>query len=128
MKGNKIYNYTRARMESMNEFTNFGANVLNAWTPENRDTDVPRFTQQDENKNSRRVSDRWLEDGSFFRLKTVELGYTFSNNLVSKIHVRDLRVFTSMENVFIATKYKGYTPDLGQNDDQNGGEIGRAHV
>ncbi|MBC8987746.1 TonB-dependent receptor [Pedobacter sp. N36a] len=121
MKGNKIYNYTRARMESMNEFTNFGANVLNAWTPENRDTDVPRFTQQDENKNSRRVSDRWLEDGSFFRLKTVELGYTFSNNLVSKIHVRDLRVFTSMENVFIATKYKGYTPDLGQNDDQNGG-------
>lgn len=121
MKGNKIYNYTRARMESMNEFTNFGANVLNAWTPDNRDTDVPRFTQQDENKNSRRVSDRWLEDGSFFRLKTVELGYTFSNNLVSKIHVRDLRVFTSMENVFIATKYKGYTPDLGQNDDQNGG-------
>ncbi|WP_316840507.1 TonB-dependent receptor [Pedobacter gandavensis] len=121
LQGNKIYNFTRARMESMNEFTNFGTNVLNAWTPDNKNTDVPRFTQQDENNNRRRVSDRWLEDGSFFRLKTVELGYTFSNKLTSKIHVRDLRVFTSMDNVFIATKYKGYTPDLGQNDDQNGG-------
>lgn len=121
MQGNKIYNYTRVRMESMNEFTNFGTNVLNAWTPSNTNTDVPRFTQQDENKNSRRVSDRWLEDGSFTRLKTIELGYTFSNELVSKIHVRDLRLFASMDNVFVATKYKGYTPDLGQNDDQNGG-------
>lgn len=121
LQGNKIYNFTRARMESMNEFTNFGTNVLNAWSPDNRNTDVPRFTQQDENNNRRRVSDRWLEDGSFFRLKTIELGYTFANELVSKIHVRDLRVFASMDNVFIATKYKGYTPDLGQNDDQNGG-------
>lgn len=121
MQGNKIYNYTRVRMESMNEFTNFGANVLNAWTPQNTNTDVPRFTQQDENKNSRRVSDRWLEDGSFFRLKTLELGYTFSNQWVSKARMRDFRVFVAMDNLFIVTKYKGYTPDLGQNDDQNGG-------
>ncbi|WP_316750947.1 TonB-dependent receptor [Pedobacter gandavensis] len=121
VQGNKIYNYTRARMESMNEFTNFGSNVLNAWTPDNRNTDVPRFTQKDENLNSRRVSDRWIEDGSFTRLKTIELGYTFSNEVVKKIHVRDLRVFASMDNVFVRTKYKGYTPDLGQNDDQNGG-------
>lgn len=121
MQGNKIYNYTRARMESMNEFTNFGANVLNAWRPDNTSTDVPRFTQMDENENRRRVSDRWLEDGSFFRMKTVELGYTFSNTLTKKIQVRDLRIFASMDNVFVATKYTGYTPDLGQNDDQNGG-------
>lgn len=121
MQGNKIYNYTRARMESMNEFTNFGANVLNAWRPDNTNTDVPRFTQMDENENRRRVSDRWLEDGSFFRMKTVELGYTFSNTLTKKIQVRDLRIFASMDNVFVATKYTGYTPDLGQNDDQNGG-------
>ncbi len=75
MTGNKIYNYTRARMESMNEYTNFGTGVLNAWTEQNRDTDMPRFTQEDKNKNARRVSDRWLENGSFLRLKTLELGY-----------------------------------------------------
>mgnify|MGYP001044911407 CR=1 FL=1 len=121
MKGNKIYNYTRARMESMNEFTNFGANVLNAWTDQNRNTDVPRFTQQDENKNSRRVSDRWLEDGSFFRLKTLEIGYTFDKPWVNKTHMKNFRLFVATDNLFIVTKYKGYSPDLGQNDDQNGG-------
>ncbi|WP_316821661.1 TonB-dependent receptor [Pedobacter gandavensis] len=124
LQGNKIYNYTRARMESMNEFTNFGATVLNAWTPGNTNTDMPRFTQQDENENRRRVSDRWLEDGSFFRLKTLELGYTFNNKLVNKINIRDLRLFASVDNVFIATKYSGYSPDLGQNNDQNGGGSG----
>jgi TonB-linked SusC/RagA family outer membrane protein len=121
MKGNKIYNYTRARMESMNEFTNFGANVLNTWTDQNRNTDVPRFTQQDENKNSRRVSDRWLEDGSFFRLKTLEIGYTFDKPWVNKTHMKNFRLFVATDNLFIVTKYKGYSPDLGQNDDQNGG-------
>lgn len=121
MKGNKIYNYTRARMESMNEFTNFGVRVLNAWTPENRNTDMPRFTQEDPNKNARRVSDRWIEDGSFFRLKTVELGYSLSDIQLSKARFHDVRFFAAMENAFIITKYKGYTPDLGQNNDQNGG-------
>ncbi|MGJ1418542.1 SusC/RagA family TonB-linked outer membrane protein [Sphingobacterium spiritivorum] len=121
MAGNKIYNYTRARMESMNEFTNFGSNVENAWTEQNRDTDVPRFTQEDKNKNSRRVSDRWLESGSFFRLKTLEIGYTFNTQWVSKAKFKNLRLFAAADNLFTSTKYKGYTPDLGQNDDQNGG-------
>ncbi|MCC8144423.1 MAG: hypothetical protein LUD02_13030 [Tannerellaceae bacterium] len=47
MVGNKIYNYTRARMEGMNEITNYGTAALNAWTPTNTNTDVPRFTQED---------------------------------------------------------------------------------
>lgn len=67
MVGNKIYNYTRTRMESMNEITNFGTAALDAWTPDNTETDVPRFSLDDNNNNRRRVSDRWLEDGSFFR-------------------------------------------------------------
>lgn len=121
MVGNKIYNYTRCRMESMNEFTNFGTTTLNAWTEQNRDTDMPRFTQEDKNMNRRRCSDRWLEDGSFIRLKTLEFGYTLPNEWLSKIRVKDFRVYTAMDNLFTATKYTGYTPDLGQNDDQNGG-------
>lgn len=121
MTGNKIYNYTRTRMESMNEFTNFSASTLNAWTEQNRNTDMPRFTQEDKNKNARRVSDRWLENGSFLRLKTLELGYALPGSFVQKARIRDARVFAAVENAFTVTKYKGYTPDLGQNDDQNGG-------
>ena len=121
MVGNKIYNYTRARMESMNEITNFSTSVLNAWTEQNRNTDMPRFVQGGENLNHRRVSDRWIEDGSFLRLKTLEFGYTLPQEWMSKIRVKNLRVYTAMDNLFTITGYTGYTPDLGQNDDQNGG-------
>lgn len=118
--GNKIYNYTRARMEAMNEINNFGIAALDAWTPQNTGTNVPRFTMEDQNQNRRRVSDRWLEDGSFFRLKTLEVGYTLNSNLLQKIQLKNTRIFTAFENLFVATKYKGYTPDLGQSDGLNG--------
>lgn len=121
MVGNKVYNYVRCRMESMNEMTNFGVNALHAWTTANPNTDMPRFTQEDKNLNRRRCSDRWVENGSFIRLKTLEFGYTLPNEWLSRIRVKDLRVYTAMDNLFTATKYTGYTPDLGQNDDQNGG-------
>lgn len=118
--GNKIYNYTRARMEAMNEINNFGIAALDAWTPQNTGTDVPRFTMEDQNQNRRRVSDRWLEDGSFFRLKTLEVGYTLNNSVLQKIQLKNTRIFAAFENLFVATKYKGYTPDLGQSDGLNG--------
>lgn len=118
--GNKIYNYTRARMEAMNEINNFGIAALDAWTPQNTGTDVPRFTMEDQNQNRRRVSDRWLEDGSFFRLKTLEMGYTLNNSVLQKIQLKNTRIFAAFENLFVATKYKGYTPDLGQSDGLNG--------
>lgn len=119
--GNKIYNYVRCRLESMNEFTNMSATALDAWTATNTQTDMPRFTQTDANQNHRRCSDRWIENGSYFRLKTLEFGYTLPKDCLNKIFVKNLRVYTAMDNLFTVTGYKGYTPDLGQNDDQNGG-------
>lgn len=124
MYGNKIYNYTKARMYSTNEIINFSTALLNSWTPSNTNTDIPRFTQQDPNKNYRRVTDRWIEDGSFFRLKTLELGYTLPQNLIGKASLKNARVYVAGDNLFTATKYSGYTPDLGQNDGQNGGNSG----
>ncbi|MCD8194343.1 MAG: TonB-dependent receptor, partial [Tannerellaceae bacterium] len=116
MVGNKIYNYTRARIESMNEITNYATSVLNAWTPTNTNTDIPRFTQSDANLNSKRNTDRWLENGSYLRLKTLEFGYTLPKQTSGKIMIDNLRIYTAMENLFTITKYKGYSPDLGQND------------
>jgi len=120
MVGNKIYNYTRTRMESMNEVTNFAKTVLDAWTPTNTKTDMPRFEIGNES-NTIRNSDRWLENGSYLRLKTLEFGYTLPKELVNKCMIHNLRVYTAMENLFTITGYKGYSPDLGQNNDQNGG-------
>lgn len=124
MSGNKIYNFTRARLESSNLYTNYSTTLLDSWTPQNTNTDIPRYTMADPNLNSRRVSDRWLEDGSFIRLKTLELGYALPKDVLRKTLLQNLRVYTAMENLFTATKYKGFTPDLGQNDDQSGGGDG----
>lgn len=116
MYGNKIYNYTRARMESTNEIINFSTRLFDSWTPTHTNTSIPRFTEQDPNKNWRRVSDRWIESGSYFRLKTVELGYNFESALLKKIGLSRSRVYVSGENLFTVTKYTGYTPDLGQSE------------
>lgn len=121
VSGNKIYNYTRARMEQTNEVNNHAASLLNSWTPSNTNTDIPRYTRDDPNDNKRRASDRWLESGSFFRLKTLEIGYTLPTQLLSKASLKNTRIFFAADNLFTATKYKGYTPDLGVNSDDNGG-------
>ena len=121
VSGNKIYNYTRARMEQTNEVNNHSTSLLNSWTPANTNTDIPRYTRDDPNDNKRRVSDRWLESGAFFRLKTLEIGYTLPQNVLSKVALKNTRIFFAGDNLFTATKYKGYTPDLGVNSDENGG-------
>lgn len=124
MYGNKIYNYTRARMEQTNEVNNHSARLLDSWTPSNTNTDIPRYTREDPNDNKRRVSERWLENGSFFRLKTLELGYTLPAQWLSKATLKNARIFLAADNLFIVTKYKGYTPDLGQSNGANGDYTG----
>lgn len=121
--GQKIYNYTRARMESTNELNNYSVRVLDSWTPQNTNTDMPRYAKKDE-MNYTRWTDRWLENGDFFRLKTLEFGYTLPSALTQKINVNKLRFYTTMDNLFTITGYKGYSPDLGANDATNGGGEG----
>jgi len=120
-QGNEIYNYLRARSESTGEIHNYAKAITKSWTPQNTKTDIPRLGNSD---NYGKVSDRWLEDGSFFRLKTLEFGYSLPKTLLRNINLDNLRIYTAMENLFMITKYKGYSPDLGQNDDQNGGGTG----
>lgn len=122
--GQKVYNYTRARMESTNELNNYSVKVLDSWTPSNPDTDMPRYVKKDDNGNYSRWTDRWLENGDYFRLKTLELGYTLPKALLSKIMISNLRVYTAMDNLFTITGYTGYSPDLGANDDVMGGGSG----
>ena len=116
MTGNKIYNYPRYRLESGNFNGNYSTDVANSWRPDNQNTDIPRFSKTDGEMNRWAYTDRWLEDGSYFRLKTVDIGYTLPKSILNKISLQNLRIYVSMENLFTLTKYKGYTPDLGESD------------
>lgn len=118
--GNKIYN-AQYFSTVYNEVTgNQYAERSNSWTENNRNTDIPRYVSGNDNNGTNwGYTDRWLENGSFLRLKTLELGYTFPKAWTSKAKMQNLRVYTAMENLFTITSYKGYNPDLGVNPDQS---------
>lgn len=112
--GNKIYNYPRYCLESGAFNGNLSTNVANSWRPDNPNTDMPRFSKVDGTDNKLAYTDRWLEDGSYVRLKTIDIGYTFPKQWLQKAMIQNLRLYVSMENLLTLTKYTGYTPDLGE--------------
>lgn len=115
VQGNKIFNGTRVLREGMARLFGAGTEVLNAWTTENTNTDIPRAISGDPNQNAR-VSDRWIEDGSYLRLKNVILGYSISPaTLRSLTHgaVSSFRVYVSSQNLLTFTSYKGWDPEIG---------------
>lgn len=109
--GHKIYNGSRVRSESMDEIYNMFASTLNAWTPENRNTNMPRAVLGDPNQN-KRESDRFLEDGDFIRLRQIQLGYTLPKLWLNKINMEKIRVYASAENLWTWTKYSGVDPEF----------------
>ena len=115
VQGNKIYNATRVITEGMIRFFNAGTQVLNAWTPTNTNTNIPRAISSDPNQNAR-TSDRFLEDGSYLRLKNIMLGYNLpekSLQSLTKGVVKNFRIYVSAQNILTFTKYTGYDPEVG---------------
>ncbi|GAB4022903.1 TonB-dependent receptor [Spirosoma sp. KCTC 42546] len=115
VQGNKIYNGTKVVTQGMLRLFNAGTAVLNAWTPTNTNTDVPRAVSGDPNNNSR-TSDRFIEDGSYMRIKNLTIGYTIPvktlGSLTSGV-VSKVRVYVSSQNLLTLTKYTGYDPEIG---------------
>ena len=113
--GNKIFNATRVITEGMVRFFNAGDQVLNAWSPSNTNTNIPRAISSDPNQNAR-PSTRFLEDGSYLRLKNIMLGYTVpvgSLQSITKGAIKNFRLYVSAQNILTFTKYSGYDPEVG---------------
>ena len=91
--------------------SNFLASCLDYWTPENKNASHPRLTWDDPNRNTRAESDRYLENGSYLRLRSVQLGYTFPQTWF-KGAIQHARVYINAENLFTITSYSGYSPDV----------------
>lgn len=118
--GNKIFNGIRYRTERLDNYWNYSKEALNAWTPQNPNSNMPRATVEDLNGN-RRVSDRFIEDGSFLRLKTLQLGYTFQKNNLNAMPFDKLRLYLSAQNLFTITNYSGFDPEVFGDDVFNRG-------
>lgn len=135
-QGNEIYNFTRHYTDGIypgfgDRFANVSTRALNAFEPGvNENTNEPRITLNDPNANGR-ISNRFVEDGSYLRIQNVSLGYDlpsqiFKNSIISKV-----RLYVNVQNLYTWTKYSGFDPALG-NLDQNitlsGIDLGRYPV
>ncbi|UCS92134.1 SusC/RagA family TonB-linked outer membrane protein [Echinicola marina] len=106
--GNDIYNYQRQQLESMSGYENQLISVRNRWRAEGQATDMPRLAYGDPAGNSR-FSDRWIEDGSYLRLKTVNISYDIPVD--GKI-IKNVNVYAAGQNLFTLTDYLGYDPEF----------------
>lgn len=88
--------------------------VLDAWTPENTNTNIPRATVIDP-ANNKRSSSFYVEDGSYLRLKSIQLSYNLPSFLTDKIGIGNARVSISGQNLLTLTQYSGYDPEIGRN-------------
>jgi len=118
-QGNDIFNATGPFLEGALE-TNLSTEFLNRWTGEGTSNSVPRATF-DGFANNNRLSSRFVEDGSFFRLKNIQLGYSISENVLKKIFLSTARLYIAGQNLFTITNYKGLDPELGIDETQNDG-------
>lgn len=106
--GNEIFNYLRSQLESMSGYDNQSTAVYNRWNTEGQLTDLPRASFGDPMGNNR-FSSRWIEDGSFWRLSSVTLSYTFQRSLA---FINSLNIYLTGTNLITSTRYLGYDPEF----------------
>ena len=104
-------------------YINLPKTILNRWTGEGTTNKYPRFSFDSANENYR-VSDLWLEDGSFLRARNVQIGYTLPQSLTRKAGISRLRVYVQAENLFTLTDYTGCDPEVTGGNSGYGTEVG----
>jgi len=132
VQGNEIYNNSKYWGEGMYHYYNNFASTLDRYRaeplvftnpvsgaitnyPKNTNTDIPRAVLGDPNQNLR-ASSRYIEDGSYLRLKTLNIGFSFPEAFAKKLKVDRFRVYAGAKNLFTFTKYSGYDPEVGSDD------------
>ena len=116
--GVDVYNTNIYDLEGMPRLFNAGTNVLNRWTGPNTSNTVPRAGGAPQNYNA--ISDRFVEDGSYTRLKNFTLGYTLNNTAINE-YVSKFRIYISGQNLITLSDYSGLDPEIGNPLTNNGG-------
>ncbi|WP_075590940.1 SusC/RagA family TonB-linked outer membrane protein [Labilibacter marinus] len=141
--GNDVMNYNAITLSSMKSIFNNQLGVVTQrarlvpidgnydgewWTNVsnvkvgNSGTEIPRAVAADPNDNDR-ISDRYIEDGSFIRIKNITFGYTIPSRIAKKLHLSNLRAYTSIENLATFTNYTGFDPEVGASTQSSNGNV-----
>lgn len=113
--GGKIFNALNQQLEVSTLGTNSAATLLDRWTPTNPSNEIPRASSSP----VAIVSERFVEDASYLRLKIVTFGYTLPKSLSSKIRTKSIKLYVSAENLITWTKYTGYDPEVSSYEQNN---------
>lgn len=113
--GNKLFNQYEQLLEKPTLALNAAGSLTDRWTPDNLGGTIPRAT----NSPVPQVIDRYVEDASYLRLKNLTLGYNLPRDLISKIHVKQFRIYVGAQNLFTITSYTGYDPEANYFDGDN---------
>ncbi|WP_266365747.1 SusC/RagA family TonB-linked outer membrane protein [Tellurirhabdus rosea] len=122
--GNSIFNINRFELESLTGVSNQSRRVLDRWTPTNPSTTMPRANAVG---NAYVISDRQIEDGSYLRVKNVNLSYTLPQALTKRAKLNNVKVYVSAQNLLTFTNYTGFDPEVnryGQNTLSQGTDYG----
>jgi TonB-linked SusC/RagA family outer membrane protein len=123
--GNQIYKfYRRANITS----ANWEHNWMNRWHGEGTSNKLPRLDEGDPHHNTTWVSDLFVENGDYLRLKVLQLGYQLPQELTKKIWINKLRFYIQAENLFTLTGYTGYDPEVGTRHGFDGGTYPQART
>lgn len=121
--GNEIVNSIDYFIHTSNVVeNNVSTDMINAWTAQNNTSNIPRVVNGDPNQNYR-FSDRYVENGSYLRIKNLQIGYTFPTKIIKKFYAQSLRIYLSVDNLYTWTKYSGFDPEVsgyGYYDANNG--------
>ncbi len=122
VSGNKVFNGTKYYLENGTAYNNLSVDMLNRWTPTNTSTNMVRMDETNLNDNYR-PSDRYIENGSFIRLKNIQLAYNLPESLLKIVKISGLKLYLRSQNLLTFTKYSGFDPEVG-NGDQGARDVG----
>ena len=125
MYGNKIYNYTRNSSDADGAYLGYNqlsiTNSRQGWSRWEKPGDIATHPKPmlNGNKNAHMISTRFLEDGSYFRIKNLTVGYDFPLKWISKAHMRKCRIYFSADNLWTASGFSGMDPEITLETDAN---------
>ena len=124
--GNDIFNWNKYWTDFWPSFQGQKSKDLlfNSWTPTNTGATTPMATNTSNFSTNTQVNSYYMEKGSYLRMKSLEIGYTIPESVMSKIKLSSLRVYVQALNLFTATKYSGLDPELGGDDRAFGSDTG----
>lgn len=118
VSGNKIFNALKlTTLTAAEQGYNMSRDILGAWSPTNKGSNIPRVSATDPNQNFGLTSDWYLEDGSYLRVKNITMGYSIPSSFFQKVKMENCKVrfYLSAENLLTITKYSGMDPEVGNN-------------